>query len=225
MTFTTFGGIDRRPRSAHCKYRGLTIQGGLMIGTKKSARLVLAALFATLSAIVMWTPASAGTVQAPVFLTGKPTAEVGIAGVGWHNEVAVNRTLYQCPATICNQGQAYPGNNLAEVCTLGSGGTTWGLVFNRANLHTGFIPISQLIYADPPQSCNSVGVGGGVTAKATLYQCPDLNCNQGQAYPGNDIGFICYLGSGSTYWLWALNHANNHEGFIPASNSLGLPTC
>jgi len=196
-----------------------------VIGTKKSARLVIAALFAVIISFAMSSPASAAPTDAPVFLTGTVNSETAIASVGWHNEVSVQRPLYQCLSTQCNQGQAFPGNDLAEVCTVSSGGTTWGLVFNRANLHTGFIPISQLIYADPSQSCNSVGTGGRVDGAVALYQCPAAQCNQGQAFPGNDIGFICYWGDGATYWLWALNHANGHEGFIPASNSLGLPAC
>jgi hypothetical protein len=186
------------------------------------ARAVAAA--ATLSVILVL-GAMAPAAAEPSGARAKPAGPVSTLGVGWHNEVAVPRTLYQCPSTVCNQGQAYPGNDLAEVCTFYNG-ITWGLVFNRANLHTGFIPIAQLKYADPPQSCTSVGIGHHWIMQSTLYQCPAFICNQGQANPGDDVAVICvFADSGNQRWTWAVNHANYHEGFILHDQDPSAPNC
>lgn len=173
-------------------------------------------------------PASAAPgIPAPPAVAAKVASPVATLGVGWHNEVRVPRTLYQCPAFNCNQGQAYPGNDLAEVCTLRANGEHWGLVFNRANLHTGFIPVLQLRYADPPQSCTDVGRGKIMNFEPWLHQCPSSVCNRGEARFGHDVAMICIFTWPNTTenWTWALNHANNHEGFIFHIQDNGAPYC
>jgi hypothetical protein len=186
---------------------------------KHAARWVTAGI----ALVVMF---SLGPVLPASAVSAKPASPITTMGVGWHNEVRVARTLYQCPGFNCNQGQAYPGNDLAEVCTLYANGLTWGLVFNRANLHTGFIPIGQLIYADPPQSCTNVGHGRIMNFEPTLYQCPAFNCNRGEVRFGHDVAMICvFAWPNNERWTWALNHANNHEGFIFHDQDPSVPIC
>lgn len=161
----------------------------------------------------------------PVMAAPKPSPDMTIMAEGWHNEVTQTRALYQCPAFHCNQGQAYVGNDLAEVCTVWQSGVKWGLVFNRANEHSGFIPVDHLKYADPPQSCNNVGWGTVSQNNYALYQCPYNYCNQGFATAGDDVAAICYHVANNFYWWWSLNHANGHEGFRAAAGTGGYPRC
>ncbi|MFJ8313454.1 MULTISPECIES: hypothetical protein [unclassified Streptomyces] len=173
---------------------------------------ILGAVFAAVAlCLAMISPASAATSH-----TSRPLSPATAQGVGVGTWVDSAQTLYQCPSGVCNQGQAYPGNDLADVCTWNG----WELVYNRANTHSGFIPRSSLGNGAPhsDQDCNSVGRGGGVTANESIYQCPDGVCNQGQAYPGNDVASICYINNGTGTWVWVLNHANGHEGFINLAN-------
>ncbi|SEG95233.1 hypothetical protein SAMN05444920_1093 [Nonomuraea solani] len=152
------------------------------------------------------------------------------AGIGVGSWVSSPQPLYQCPATYCNQGQAYPGNDLANVCYTASGGHFWDLVFNRANGHTGFIPEPNLGAGSPrsSQPCSTVPHGGRVLRDQPMYQCPATHCNQGQAYVGNDIAFMCSVRAGGVTWAWAFNHGNGHEGFMNSyyDHTGGpLPTC
>ncbi|MFD9888439.1 hypothetical protein ACFWY9_03805 [Amycolatopsis sp. NPDC059027] len=166
--------------------------------------------------------ASAG----PADIQEKPVS-ASVMGVGWHNEVTSNQTLYQCPGFQCNQGQAYPGNDLAEVCTWNASGYKWGLVFNRANEHTGFIPVNYLKYADPDVDCGAAGSDLQVKWNQTLYQCPGSNCNQGQATDGQHVRFFCnfYDSAARTWWRWVFNPNNQHEGFAYVQNQPGAANC
>ena len=174
----------------------------------RGALSFLGAIFAAIAlCAAAVSPAAAATSTTSRSLS--PTSAQGI-GVGtW---VDGFQPLYQCPASGCNQGQAYQGNDLADVCTLQG----WDLVYNRANGHTGFIARSNLGNGAPRsgQDCNSVGHKGGVVANDVIRQCPSAVCNAGQAFVGNDIASICFITNASGTWVWVLNHANGHEGFI-----------
>ncbi|MDH6221786.1 hypothetical protein [Streptomyces pseudovenezuelae] len=174
----------------------------------RRALSLLGAIFAAIAlCAAAVSPAAAATST-----TSRSLSPASAQGVGVGTWVDGFRTLYQCPANGCNQGQAYPGNDLADVCTWQG----WDLVYNRANGHTGFIARSNLGVGAPRsnQDCNSVGHKGGVYVNDTIRQCPSAVCNAGQAFVGNDIGVICYVTNATEIWFWVLNHANGHEGFI-----------
>jgi hypothetical protein len=161
----------------------------------------------------------------PVMAAPEPSP-VGVAvDVNWHNTVNTTRALYQCPATFCNQGQANAGNDLIEVCLIEAGNVTWALVFNRANEHSGFIPIIQLTGPDPSTRCVGMTPAAEAVGDYTLYQCPYSYCNQGQALSGHLVSRICYRVANGLYWWLSFNANNGHEGFRPAATTGGLPAC
>jgi hypothetical protein len=183
------------------------------------SRSSLSALAAVLVLIIsaIWSgPASAAPDPAP---------DLTIMGVGKANFVSQPRTLYQCPETFCNQGQAYPGNDLARVCDFANAGIVWALVFNRANEHTGFIPVSQLSGESPGQDCSNVGQARPKSYDQPMYQCPYSYCNQGVSQAWADTAGICWHQASGIYWWWSFNHYNLHEGFRTANDTGGLPPC
>jgi hypothetical protein len=124
-------------------------------------------------------------------------------------------SMFQCPSTICNQGLAYRGNDIADVCYLpidGWGGGYWNLLLDHNNNEMGFTAARWLTGSLTGQQCGNIGIGTTpVPGSVTLYQCPSTICNQGQAYRGNDVADICWLQG--TAWDLYLNHNLNEVGF------------
>ncbi|MFD9961785.1 NAD(P)-binding protein [Amycolatopsis sp. NPDC058986] len=119
-------------------------------------------------------------------------------------------------------------NKVADDLGVGNAsGYKWGLVFNRANEHTGFIPVNYLKYADPDVDCGAAGSDLQVKWNQTLYQCPGSNCNQGQAIDGQHVRFFCnfYDSAARTWWRWVFNPNNQHEGFAYVQNQPGAANC
>ncbi|NKE62786.1 hypothetical protein FXN61_41130 [Lentzea sp. PSKA42] len=183
------------------------------------------ALLAAFAALVLTAGAAAPAMaQGSLERTFGASDEVSTKAVGWPNEVASVQTLYQCPGTHCNKGEARPGQELSEICVYPAGATTWALVYNRTNGHTGFIDKLKLIHRDPPTHCNDVGVGR--SASGPLYQCMALFCNQGQATTGDHLRAECQiLGADGWYWVWVFNRTNQHEGFFRQSTNADLQKC
>lgn len=108
-------------------------------------RRVLSLLGVIFAAVALCAAAVSPTAAA-TSTTSRSLSPTSAQGIGVGTWVDGFRTLYQCPANGCNQGQAYPGNDLADVCTWQG----WDLVYNRANGHTGFIARSNLGNGAPP---------------------------------------------------------------------------
>jgi hypothetical protein len=174
--------------------------------TRKLSKILCAAVLALLCTIMFAPPASAG---------------VGVGNETYSPQV---QTLRQCPFDNCNPGQAYLGNHLAEVCVYWPD-EQWALVFNGANLHTGFIRSSLLRFNRTVPDCGTLSPVHPTSWFRTLYQCPALNCNQGQAPAYSNVVYICQWGGPGNWWIWALNRDNKHEGFLPTNAAPGLPTC
>ncbi|KAA2247298.1 hypothetical protein F0L68_40160 [Solihabitans fulvus] len=140
-------------------------------------------------------------------------------------------SLFQCPATACNQGVAnehFPTRDaLTDICYLpysgGNGDQDWNLVLNYANNEVGFVRGQWLDGTHTSQTCG--GAGAPVTSGVptlSLFQCPATFCNQGvanQHLPTRDaLTDICYLpysgGNGDQDWNLVLNYANNEVGFV-----------
>lgn len=64
------------------------------------------------------------------------------SGIGIGTHVIVATTLYQCPGTNCNPGQAAPSHDIAVLCQLS--GTGWRFVVNQTNSHIGYVQRSYL---------------------------------------------------------------------------------
>jgi hypothetical protein len=67
---------------------------------------------------------------------------VNCAGVGSGTSVNNPETIYQCPQDYCNPGQAYPRNDIAQICHAKN--VNWTLVLNHQNGHVGFILAGKL---------------------------------------------------------------------------------
>jgi hypothetical protein len=169
-----------------------------------------------LCAIVL--AASVGT--SPAAAAAPPPGSVG--ALVWEDvQVTINRaSLFQCPATNCNQGEASPPDDLQLWCKLAEG-TRWYLVQNMSNGHVGWIDWSWLRargtneLPTPPPNCLGTGIGDHVVVATTLYQCPGTNCNRGQAAPSDNIAVLCQLlGTG---WRFVVNQTNAHVGLIQRS--------
>jgi hypothetical protein len=63
-----------------------------------------------------------------------------------------------------------------------------------------------------------IGVGSFVSVPRTLYQCPTVQCNRGQARPGDDLANACFYFDGVERWDLVFNRANGHTGFIQERN-------
>ncbi len=151
------------------------------------------------------------------------------AGIGVGNEIYSPQTqlLLQCPFDNCNRGQVYPGDHLAEVCTWWPD-EQWALVLNGSSAHhTGWIRSSLLKFNRTVPDCSTLGPVHPVSWFRTLYQCPALNCNQGQAPAYSNVVYLCQWGGPGNWWIWAFNrdNAHMHEGFLPTNATPGLPTC
>ena len=80
--------------------------------------------------------------------TATPSQAVGVTGVGVGVHVSIpTASLFQCPATNCNQGMANANwptkDDIADICYMPNTTTPWGgnwnLVLNHANNQVGFI--------------------------------------------------------------------------------------
>lgn len=71
-----------------------------------------------------------------------PVPPPNCLGTGIGTRVIVATTLYQCPGTNCNPGQAAPSHNIAVLCQLS--GTGWRFVVNQSNSHIGYVQRSYL---------------------------------------------------------------------------------
>lgn len=64
-----------------------------------------------------------------------------------------------------------------------------------------------------PVGTQGVGIISGVNQHATLYQCPDPQCNKGTADPGQALSALCYWPN-DNQWNWVVNHTNGHTGYV-----------
>lgn len=140
--------------------------------------------------------------------------------------VTATRTLFQCPGSQCNQGQAYVGNDMRLVCKLDNS-TNWVLAMNRTNSHVGWISRNLLGgISREPALCYGSGKGTSVFYNPTpLYQCQSVSCNQGQAYLAHDVAILCVT---TATYDFAINQTNKHVGWIDFRQYPGVtdvPTC
>jgi hypothetical protein len=165
------------------------------------------------------TTATASTTSTTSAATSSSTTQTGVTGVGQGTRVLTAQALYQCPFTTCNQGRAYPGQDLATICYIVTD-RRWDWIFNHVNWHTGYVPSSALTVRSS-QPCSTVGIGTGVFTPQALYQCPFTTCNQGRAYPGQDIATVCFIIT-DRRWDLVHNHVNWHVGFVPSSQLIRI---
>lgn len=166
-------------------------------------RMFLAVLL-VLTGLTAATPAGAG-----------PPPDMTPMGVGRATWVDSPQNLYQCPASYCNAGQAYPGNRLLTVCDVLAGGWSYQLVYNLDNGHTGFILDQNLAGPNSNVGCDSEGMSELADPASLIYQCPSFVCNQGITNKGDLIYVFCSVRTGAQRWFWTYNTANGHEGWRP----------
>lgn len=142
---------------------------------------------------------------------------VGTAGIGQRVEIQhqyAHRSLFQCPADICNLGDAYRGHSLSVICQE----SVYVLVFNHWNKHVGFIQPKWLTSHAPPPRCSDAGrvaqVREGFFEPQAVYQCPADICNSGHIpHERMYVRHICRYGT-STYHLLYVPE-NGYVGFYP----------
>ncbi|GIG71546.1 hypothetical protein [Phytomonospora endophytica] len=158
--------------------------------------------------------------------------DVGVNGIGVGVHVTINNaSLFQCPATNCNQGTAQPADDVADICHVPVSppqwGGLWNLVLNHSNSNqVGWISSTFLRGTLSGDNCEGMPRNTQVTINnASLFQCPASNCNQGTAQPAHHLKDLCYVPLSTpwgNYWHLVLNYTNSLQvGWISGTFLLG----
>lgn len=141
------------------------------------------------------------------------------------NHTTINHaTLFQCPALNCNQGQVVSTNDdVWDKCWANQStpwGGRWTIVHNAQNGHVGWMS-SYFLWIQPDEGCHEPSryrAYGNVTINtASLFQCPNVQCNQGVANPIDSLTIFCWALPYSPWgnaWYLVWNNSNGHVGWI-----------
>jgi hypothetical protein len=157
------------------------------------------------------------------------------------NTTINNASLFQCPSLGCNQGVVVNGiippdgaDPVSAICSLNFviPPPVDTLVVNKVNLHVGFINHIYLTPSPAVPFCNVTGIARRtLIPKLSLFQCPNLGCNQGVVEEYFTlVRAICTLAFntppalGGHRWVLVYNPVNSHVGFVDQGYLDGPPT-
>jgi hypothetical protein len=173
-------------------------------------------------------------------MPGSHRLESAPDGIGYGNGVKEPYPMLSAPANGAHYvGTAYPGDDLADACYIGSGAQKWQLVLDRNGKSgdhypatAGFLPQSVLT-SDP---VNGAPCPPGFTADnvgqnglSTMYAAPHADSyvvgiahGPTSGYAGDVISDLCAVTVDNTPWIWVLDangwagdHFANTTGFLP----------
>src|SRR5579859_6463349 len=212
----------------------------------------------------IWRIAAAGTCLG-VFAALGPAAQASTAGpssaghwlamapggVGYGNGISPQYGQYpmlSAPVSGAHYvGTAHTGDDLADVCYVGSGAQKWQLVLDRMGqggdhypATAGWLP-QAVLTSDPANGApcppnnfsDSVGQGG----LATMHSAPHADTyvvgtahGPTSSYAGDGIFDLCEVTVDNTPWIWVLDtsgwagdHFANTTGFLPYWNLVNAP--